>query len=142
MKEKFKKLLENKKLLADVILISSILIIGLSFLLFTMLNKDDGKDGENSKTKNIAVVYVDGEKVAEYPLAQDGVYQINGYNGGTNILVIEDEMAYIREASCPKNTGDVACVHQGKIYCVGELITCLPNRVIVEIIGEGDDGLI
>ena len=51
----------------------------------------------------------------------------------------EDEKAYISEASCPQNAGDVSCVDQGKKHRVGELITCLPNRVIVEITGESED---
>lgn len=165
-----KKILENKKLLADIILVLVILAIVLSALLITALTRDNGKgngdnvgdsnlggddsDGENGKedtdnsggetqtpdkTKNMVVVYVDGKKVAEYPLAEDGVYEIVGYKGGTNILVIEDEKAYISEASCPQNAGDVSCVDQGKKHRVGELITCLPNRVIVEITGESED---
>ena len=143
-----KKILENKKLLADIILVLVILVIALSALLITTLGRDDGKDKNHSSgesgdkteaTKNVAVVYVDGKKVAEYPLAKDGVFTIEGYNGGTNILVIEDEKAYISEASCPQNAGDVSCVDQGKKHRVGELITCLPNRVIVEITGESED---
>lgn len=173
-----KKILENKKLLADIILVLVILVIALSALLITALTRDNGKsngdnnvgdsnpsggnsgdedgkddvenpdgDTENSggetqtpnKTKNMVVVFVDGKKVAEYPLAEDGVYEIVGYKGGTNTLVIEGGKAYISEASCPQNAGDVACVDQGKKYRVGELITCLPNRVIVEITGESED---
>ena len=142
------KLLNNKKLLADIILVLVILVISLSALLITNLVKDDGdigaSDSDNSdsgdggsqskpKNKNVAIVLVDGKKIAEYPLSIDSVHHIEGYNGGTNVLVIENGAAYISEASCPQEAGSGACVHQGKKSRVGELITCLPNRVVVEI---------
>ena len=36
---------------------------------------------------------------------------------------------------CP----DGLCVGQGKISLTGERITCLPNRVMVEIVGDGEE---
>ena len=121
-----KKLLENKKLLSDIILITVILIVSLSVLLIVFLTRESG---------NIVVVYVDGEKVAEYPLSVDGVYYLNN---GTNTLVIENGEAYMRDATCPdKYTGN-GCVNTGRISYVGQKIVCLPNRVIVEIVGEGE----
>ncbi|HBE87040.1 MAG TPA: hypothetical protein DDW53_19330, partial [Lachnoclostridium sp.] len=40
--------------------------------------------------------------------------------------------ASITEASCP----DKVCVRTGKIHRSGELIVCLPNRVVITIEGE------
>ena len=151
------KLLSNKKLIADIILVLVILVICLSALLITNLAKDDGDNGVSDsdnggsgdggsqskpKNKKVAIVLVDGKKIAEYSLAEDGVYHIEGYNGGTNTLVIENGAAYISEASCPQNAGDTACVDQGKKSRVGEVITCLPNRVVVEISGEGEEPIL
>lgn len=134
MKEKMQNLLKNKKLVTEIIVIASCLIIGVSLLLIFTLTAKEG---------NFAAVFVDGEKVCEYPLSEDGEYLIHGYSGGTNLLVIKDGKAYVKEASCPQEAGG-ACVDQGKKYRVGETITCIPNRVIIEIVGEGegDDGLI
>ena len=135
MKEKLKKILENKKLMTEIIIVSVVLILSLSaFLIYKLVAKEG----------NTATVFIDGVKVAEYSLSKDGEYLINGYNGGTNLLVIEDGKAYIKEASCPQEVGSGACVHQGKKHLVGETITCVPNRVVVEITGdgEGDDSLI
>ncbi len=135
MKEKLKIILENKKMLIEIILISVIFILSLFLFLVYNFTAEEG---------NTAVVSVSGVMVAEYSLSKDGEYLINGYNGGTNLLVIEDGKAYVKEASCPQHTGSGACVYQGKISLVGQVITCIPNRVIIEIVGEseGDDPLI
>lgn len=119
-----KKILENKKLLSDIILIGVLLIVSLSVFLIWYLSGTDG---------STALVTIDGKRVGEYSLAIDGVYYIND---GTNVLVIEDGKAYMREANCP---GYQDCVETGKISRVGETIVCLPNKVVVEIVGEGDE---
>lgn len=119
-----KKILENKKLLSDIILVGVLLLVSLSVFLIWYLNGTDG---------STAVVSVDGEVVAEYSLEIDGVYYLND---GTNVLVIEDGSAYIREANCP---GYQDCVETGRISRVGETIVCLPNKLVVEIVGEGDE---
>ena len=124
MGEKIKKIFENKKLISDIILVAVVLVIGLSVLLVFYLNRTEG---------SMAVVSVDGNKIAEYPLAIDGVYYLND---GTNVLVIEDGKAYMREATCP---GYQDCVERGKISFVGETIVCKPNKLVVEIVGEGDE---
>lgn len=118
-----KKLLSNKKLLADIILIASLLVIGLSVLLIVNLTKEEGA---------VAVVTVDNVVVGEYSLSQDGEYSLNG---GTNTLVIKDGKAYVTYASCP----DGLCVNQGKISMTGERIVCLPNKLMVEIKGAEEE---
>ncbi|MBQ8303269.1 MAG: NusG domain II-containing protein [Clostridia bacterium] len=118
-----KKILGNKKMLADIILIGVLLIVSLSVFLIISLTKEEGA---------VAVVTVDGVVVSEYSLAVDGEYSLNG---GTNTLVIKNGEAYVTYASCP----DGLCVGQGKISMVGERIVCLPNRVMIEIVGEGEE---
>ena len=118
-----KKIVSNKKLMADIILIGTLLIVSLSVFLIINLTKEEGA---------MAVVTVDGQKVAEYPLSRDGEYSLNG---GTNTLVIEGGKAYVTYASCP----DGLCINQGRISMIGERIVCLPNRVMIEIVGEGEE---
>lgn len=117
-----KKILENKKLLSDIILIGVLLIVSLSVFLVITMTKREG---------DIAVVTVDGQVVAEYPLSVDGKYLLNG---GTNSLVIENGEAYVEYASCP----DGLCINQGRISMIGERIVCLPNKLMIEIVGEGE----
>lgn len=114
------KIFGNKKTVADMILVAVLLVLALSAFIITELLREDGA---------FVRVSVDGEVVAEYPLSEDGEYSLNG---GTNILVIKNGEAYIGWADCPKQI----CVKDGSISRTGERITCLENRVIVEVIGK------
>jgi hypothetical protein len=53
-------------------------------------------------------------------------------------LVIENGCAYMKDASCPDKT----CVGVGRVKYAGQSIICLPNRVAVTVMGEGDLDLI
>lgn len=86
----------------------------------------------NRKAAKEVLVTVDGQAVATLDLNKDTDMIINGYAGGTDHLIIKDGYASITDASCP----DKVCVRTGKIHKTGELIVCLPNRVVVSIEGE------
>ena len=117
-------ILSNKsKLIFSIILIFALIAIGVSSYLIIELNKNEGK---------AVVISINGEHVARYFLAENGEYILNG---GTNLLVIKDGEAYMKSADCP----DKLCIHQGKISRTGERIVCLPNRLMAEIIGDGDE---
>ena len=77
-----------------------------------------------------AVVTVNGEQYGVYPLDEDLELHI-GDDEHYNILVIKDGAAQISEASCP----DKLCVHQGTVSYDGQSLICLPNKVVVEIVG-------
>lgn len=115
--------MKNKKLLADVALILSLIIVAL-VLFFALRPKDEG---------NFAVVEIDGKEVASYSLEKDGVYSLNN---GTNTLVIQNGYAMVSEANCP----DKICVKQGRIKYQGQTIVCLPNKLMVKII-QNNGGL-
>lgn len=115
---------EGKRFYRDLALIAGLLL--LAAVLFAALRR-----GQTDGT--LVVVRVDGQDAAQYSLAEDGRYELNG---GTNILVIEDGAAFLTEANCP----DLLCVKQGKISVSGQVITCLPNRLTVTVYG-GDDGV-
>ena len=86
-----------------------------------------------TKTKGAnVVVSIDSVKTYSFPLNEDLEYEIEGYNGGKNMLVIEGGEAFLKDASCP----DHLCIHMGKIKNVGQSIICLPNRVVIEIEDE------
>ena len=109
----------------DIIVIAAILLASLSLLLILNLTKKEGA---------LAVVEIDGQVVAEYPLYKEGVFSLNG---GTNVLVVEGGTAYLNYSSCPDHT----CENIGKIRYVGETIVCLPNKVTITIIGDAEDGV-
>ena len=76
----------------------------------------------------VAVVTVDGEEILRLPLNEDTEIWINGYDNGTNLLVIKDGSVRIREASCP----DLICVHTGEADELKSIV-CAPNRVVVRV---------
>ncbi len=108
----------------DLILILGLVIVFGVILLVINLLKSPG---------NMVLVSIDGQPKESFPLSQDLEYVIEGYNGGTNTLVIKDGCAYLKDTSCP----DHLCEMMGKIKDVGQSVICLPNRVVVEIIGDG-----
>ena len=131
--------MKKKTLLFEIILVLSLLLVSLLFFLLTRGVKPKNEPASDVLVGGILVdnytgayaeVTVNGEIYARYALASDGEFVLNG---GTNVLVIESGRAYMRSATCPDKT----CVsfHPGGVGEDGETITCLPNRLRVEIVG-------
>ncbi len=105
----------------DIYLIGGIVIAAVIF--FMIVHFVIQKDGA------VAVIRVDGKIMKELSLSKNTTVTVAGYEGGENIVVVEQGAVYMQEADCP----DKICVHTGKISKVGETIVCLPHRVVVEI---------
>ena len=120
-----KRLLADKKLLADLCVILALLLLAGGLSLALRLGREEG---------GFAVVRVDGKETERHALAVDGVFPLNG---GSNILVIAGGQAWLSEANCP----DLLCVRQGKIRYTGQSIICLPNRLTVTVEGGESDGV-
>lgn len=82
-------------------------------------------------------VTVDGAIYGTYPLDVDKEILIQKDGKTTNLLVIKDGKADVTEADCP----DKLCVHQKAISKTNETIVCLPNKVVVQVIGTGESEL-
>ncbi len=119
MKEKFFK--KN-----DLLLLAGLLIIFLVILVILQVTKEKG---------SFVQVSVDGAITDVFPLSEDIEIRIEGYNGGTNTLVIESGQAFLKDTSCP----DHLCEKMGRISSSGQSIICLPNRVVVEITGAAQE---
>lgn len=104
----------------DAALLVILLAVGALLFFFLRINRAEG---------GTAVVRVSGEPYGSYDLHTDQEIEIQGTNGGTNLLQIRDGKASVIQASCP----DLLCVHQGTVSRQGESIICLPNEVVVEI---------
>ncbi len=108
---------------ADLILVGGLLVVA-AVLFFTLWRwSADGRAVE---------VQVDGTTVATLPLDIDTTFVINGADGGHNTLVIADGRATVTEATCP----DGVCVRHRAIDRAGQSIICLPNKVVVRVVGE------
>lgn len=69
------------------------------------------------------------------PLGEDGTYPIET-ELGKNVVVVEDGKAHMDEADCPGHD----CIDQGAIGSAGEIIVCLPHKLIVTIEGADNGG--
>jgi len=114
-----------KKYRLDIVVIASIFLLSFLILLVVNLTKKEG---------SVAVVELNGTKVAEYSLNINGEYSLNN---GTNNLVIENGVAYLNYSNCPDHT----CEKTGKIRYVGQTIVCLPNKLSITIKGSADSGV-
>lgn len=109
----------------DILLIGVLLAIALCFLLGNYLMKLGTKEPE-------AVVLINGEEYARYPLSEDKVVEIPG-KLGNNTLTIENGEAHMSGAVCP----DKVCMGFGKIHYNTERIICIPGGIVV-IIENGE----
>ena len=106
----------------DWILVAVILVLaGIGFLIYTNLGR---------QTAGIGDVTVDGELFGTYSLEREQEIKIND----TNYLMIKDGQVDMIEADCP----DQICVDHKTISRNKETIVCLPNKVVVEIVGGED----
>ena len=102
-----------------------IIVCAAEFLIINFVVKKDGIT---------AAVKVDGNIVYMLPLDKNASVTVEGYQGGSNTVVIENGTVYMKDADCP----DKLCEKTGKISKNGETIVCLPHRVVVEI--QGGEG--
>lgn len=103
----------------DWILIGILLLAGVSFLVY---NIAFGKEGVKVR------VMVNQEEFGVYNLNEEQIININNHD----TLLIKDGYADMIEADCP----DKLCVKQNPISKSGESIICLPNKVVINIIGK------
>lgn len=109
-----------RKYKKEVIFIAVLVVSGLALLMGVLLFSKEGGQ---------VVVTVSGNEVASFSLDEDRTYLIEGKDGGTNLLIIQDGKAHMESASCP----DGLCINMGKIHAAGQSIICLPNEVVVSV---------
>ena len=111
-----------KKIRNDIILITSLILITiLGLVLYFALQKKG----------NLSVyIYYDKELVEVVDLKKNQELVVNDV-----VIVIENETVYVKASSCK----DKVCMHQGKIRSAGQTITCLPQRVFIQLEGSEVD---
>lgn len=112
----------------DIIII--VLIAAISITSLGVLKITSNKQYE----KKYAEVYVDGEIVKT--ISFDDTTNTEPFTVktklGVNIIRIDNGKVKIIDADCP----DKLCVKDGPISEPGEMLVCLPHKVVVEIKGE------
>lgn len=114
------KLTKGDKILVILLVVFSIVF---SFFSFSYsLNKGSEK---------FVSIQINGKEIKSVKLSKDIIgktYEIET-EFGKNVLQFGDGEVKIIEASCL----DKLCIEQGTIKNVGQLLVCLPNRLVVEI---------
>ena len=109
-------------------LIILFLIIGIGFLIQRYYF---GKSGIS------AISEQDGETVAELNLNKNTEFVLNDGKGGSNTITVQNGHISVTEANCP----DLVCVRTGAISQTGEVIACLPHKLIITISSDQTDSL-
>ena len=109
----------------DFILVIALLI--LTIICYLGLNFNASKMGGK------VVIKVDKEIFGEYDIDIDRVIQIKD----GNTCEIKGGEVFMTHANCP----DHYCINQGRIRLSHQSIICLPNKVIIEIIGLGENDM-
>lgn len=108
---------------ADLVLIGGLLALSATLFFMLIARPQNGRTVE---------VTVDGTVVTTLPLDNDTTYVIDGVDDGHNTLVIADGKATVTDATCP----DGVCVRHRAIDRAGQSIICLPNKVVVRVVGK------
>ena len=88
----------------------------------------------NRHTGGAVQVTQNGETVGLYPLDEDQTLRFDSDNGGYNIVVISGGTVRVSQASCP----DQVCVRKGATDQTHDPIACLPNKLVVQVVGGGE----
>ncbi len=78
------------------------------------------------------MVTVDGKEVGRYSLFENRTVDIPSAGGGENTVMIENGEVSVSSANCP----DKICVSHRKISKDGEVIVCLPHKLVVSVEAE------
>jgi len=108
--------------IGDVILIGLLMGLTLGSIFVTDVLFEPGE--------SVSVI-VDGKEMYRLSLYENRTIDVQGPLG-TTIIKVEKGHAFIQKAPCPYQT----CIKMGKIRRSGDMIVCLPNRILVKIEGK------
>lgn len=111
----------------DKILISIVLILNLLSIPFIFASQKSGAD---------IIIEADNTFIGKYSLKKDQLISVEGKLGITDIK-IEDGQARIEKSPCFHKI----CIKMGRIRHAGKIAVCIPNKVVIRVIGSDHDGL-
>ena len=113
----------------DKVLIVCVLIISL-FGMYIV------KERASNYNKKYVEIKVDGEEHSKYVLDNNIDKEIEVITDkGYNIIQIQNGQVLVEESDC----NNQLCVRKGVIEEPGEIIVCLPHKVVVQITGSSED---
>jgi len=84
-----------------------------------------------TKAGNVVQIEVNGAVSTVAPLYTNQSFAAPGPLGNTNV-VIQDGEVFVTESPCRNKI----CIRTGRIAHTGQLIVCVPNKVVVRVIGK------
>jgi len=113
----------------DFIIIICLIIIAISIYLFNNKTALDGARAE---------IYYDNHLVKTVDLSERSDFHFR-IDENENVLfhVFEDGSISFEESNCK----DKICVNSGKHKKVGDTAACLPNKIVLKIVGKDDEEL-
>ena len=108
--------------IGDVILIGLLICLTLGSILMTDVLFEPGE--------SVSVI-VDGKEMYRLSLSENRTIDVQGPLGPT-VIQVEKGHAFIQKAPCPYKT----CIKMGKINRSGDIIVCIPNRILLKIEGK------
>ena len=113
---------------ADIILLVFLLLLGVASIFIVRAVSGEAE---------VAEITVDGAVYGCYPLGTDRVIEVRS-DYGYNRVVIADGRVSVDDSDCPNHD----CQSFGKIGSAGQTIICIPNRMVVAILGgDGEDAV-
>ena len=103
----------------DIVVVVLILAL-LATALYFILAPSQGRTAE---------IYVKGDLVATVRLDHYEKLHVDGL-----VVVVEEGSIHVEDSDCP----DKICEKVGRISKEGQTIVCLPNKVVIKILGKGE----
>jgi hypothetical protein len=107
-----------------VVILVLVSLVGVAFFYFN----------NNASGTRYVEIWQDGELYGVYELNEDVEEILIEHNGMTNLIVIENETVFMKEANCPTQQ----CILQGKISKDKQSIVCLPHKIVVKVVDENE----
>ena len=108
------------KLLKNDIVLLAVLVVA-ALILFPIVS-------HSKKPGAYALVELDGAEYATLSLDNDTSLTVTT-DQGTNTIVVRNHEVSVESADCP----DLVCVNHAPISLTGEVIVCLPHKLVITI---------
>ena len=110
----------RKKLKNDIFLLAGILLVAL--LALSAIKR-------YRKTGTVCIVWLEGKEYARLSLSEDSLTEVAGCK-----IRVSNGSVFMEEADCK----GLDCVHMKPVSEEGQVIACLPNRLVLEIKGNNE----
>jgi len=115
------------------IMVAAIVVVCAAFFILQGATGSGGASEAGEVTGALKAVVHDGDGgVLELSLSTNSETPVTT-SQGMNTIVVKDGAVFVSEADCDNQD----CVRQGKLTAPGKQIICLPHRLWVEVVAEG-----